>query len=185
MRELLEVRGHLTTAEWELLIEELSSIPYHLNSHTAQQFAYALVNAETSGASALISALRRAGAVLQSANPRSRFGFDETFAFLIVALALLWLEDEVSSHAERLFLLALPNLLLDRDTLPHGRRDGPRLRAGEVVSSVWPLLERVPASRIQHCLGAGMNSRVPEVRACCRVLAALTGTQWPEQTDPD
>ena len=125
------------------------------------------------------------GGVLQSGDPKRLYSLDETLALLVMGLALLWLEEETSATGERLFLLALPRLLLDREPTPWNRGESPRLRGGEVVSAVWPLLEQVPAARLQHCLAAGLRSDVPEVRACCRLLAALTATPWPETTGPD
>lgn len=185
VRELLAVRGHLIADEWEGLIEEVVNNPYNLNIHIAHEIADALVKNGASDAGTLLPVLQRAGTALQSGDPKRWYNLDETLALLVVGLALLWLEHEVSATAERLFLLALPHLLLDRDPTLGNRNDGPRLRGGEVVSAVWPLLQQVPAARLQHCLAAGLRSDVPQVRACCRLLAALTATPWPEMTDPD
>jgi predicted MPP superfamily phosphohydrolase len=185
VRELLAVRGQLVAGEWEALIEEVANSPYSLNVNTAHQVADALAKMDASDASAMLPVLQRAGRVLQSGDPKRLHSLDETLALLVMGLALLWLEDETSTTAEHLFLLALPHLLLDRDPTLRNRNEGPQLRGGEVVSAVWPLLQQVPAARLQHCLAAGLRSDVPEVRACCRLLAALTATPSPKMTDPD
>ena len=185
IRELLAVRGELTLSEWQTLIEAMGANPHYLHTTIASQIADALAKTGVSGAAVLVPALRRAGTALQSSNTAGRYGIEDSLVLLTVALALLWLEDEVSTMAERLFLLALPTLLLKGDPWHRNRRDrsdGPELRGGEAISSLWPLLSLVPASRLQKCMAAGLRSDVPEVRACCRLLAAIAATPSPPQT---
>jgi hypothetical protein len=105
--------------------------------------------------------------------PSTREGLSK----LLLAFASFVLHNGADNESERLLLVGLNDTLIR----PTGERHQPvdamtQFYARDVLSSLSPLLERVDNSILRSCIQIGLQSDVPEIRACCRVMAALAGT---------
>jgi hypothetical protein len=172
----------LSSERWDQFIGHALSAPSLLNLRLVQELTEAIAGSDSDRRVGIVRGLRRAGEILLAIESR-HFSNQEVVALLLAALGLLALEDSPSPASERLFMLSLPGLMVADQSRPvHPDAPPMRIPGLEVLEAVAPLLDRVPSSRLQRSIEAGLASDVPEVRACCRLLAALVRVEPPKHT---
>jgi hypothetical protein len=183
-RELLRHTGALGLGHLARLLEEVLARPYILDSELSNSLAVAILQTKEGDRGAIAEVLRNAGeSIMMGVSP---YGHGrESAALLLIGLGLLHLEDSVSDTAESTVLAGLPGIMLAPIGPVDGDpRDGTRLSGGDVLNPLIPLLDAIDSGRLKRCIDAGLRSREPDVRGCCRFLAALAGVSFPLQPDP-
>jgi type II secretory pathway predicted ATPase ExeA len=97
----------------------------------------------------------------------------------LFALALLWVTEDVPPAAQTAFLLGLRYVFLERNDMQRALIKPPEIffRAGELLHYTDSLFSKIDYSRIRQIITAGAQSNIPEIKACCRMLFALSGNR--------
>lgn|GEM_PF-3582726 len=98
-------------------------------------------------------------------------------ALWLLSLASLYLRGEVNEYSRTGFLLGLQYVFLEKNSLQRNLLDPPPyfFKAGDLLKLSYPLFNNIKPSLIREIVSYGATSNIPEISACCHVLAALAG----------
>lgn len=104
---------------------------------------------------------------------------DDRFNLILwlFSLALLKVSDKVSDIAKHSFLLGLRYVFLEKNSLNRALLHPPEIffKAGDLFHYTDILFDKVDLVKIKKIISEGVNSNIPEIRSCCRILYALSG----------
>lgn len=104
---------------------------------------------------------------------------DDRFNLILwlFSLTLLKVSDDVSDTAKHSFLLGLRYVFLEKNSLDRALLNPPEIffKAGDLFHYTDILFDKVDFIKIKQIISEGVNSNIPEIRSCCRILYALSG----------
>ncbi len=82
------------------------------------------------------------------------------------------MQGDWNKDAEKLFLLGLSEgLIVNREhRYRNGDVEAQSFHLKETFRNVYLLTDKVAPSIIRQCISNGMESNIPEIRACCKLL---------------
>lgn len=105
---------------------------------------------------------------------------DDRFNLILwlFSIALLHLGGKVTVTAKDSFLLGLRYVFLEKNSMERALNNPPTIffRAGDIFHYTNNLFSKIKQEMIKELMKEGLESNIPEISACCRVLYALSGS---------
>lgn len=173
-KELLRYKIGLKDRLLPQLLSELSLHSYHLDGELANMLIiYFLSEINDDNREFVINELKKVISNISSEIEEFPHVRDCLRQWLF-SLAFFYLNKDIDDMSERVFLHGVQSAFIQRyDFQRDNSEDSKVFFAKDILSIVFPLLDKVPQVMIRKCILNGTKSDIPEVSSCCKVLLAI------------
>ena len=176
--ELLAAHEPMELRHFQRLLDEFLDRPFYLREDLADYLCEYFINpipqVEGDEFKKLVEKF-----LLAVVNHYEKEGRDDRYNLhlWLFALVLLRLSSDVLPVAQTAFLLGLRYVFLERNDMQRMLHTPPEIffRAGDLLRHTHGLLSQIEPQRLQQIISNGAQSNIPEIKAVCRMLFALSG----------
>lgn len=176
--ELIARDEPISFNHFERLLSDLLDRPYLIKEDMSEYLSHFLANHVTAGEKENYC---RAIENFLSAivNRFDKEGQDGQYNLILwlFSIALIHLSQRTSDIAKESFLLGLRYVFLEKNNMARALIHPPEIffRAGDLLHYTNVLFSKIKQETIRELIETGVESNIPEISACCRVLYAISG----------
>lgn len=175
-RELLDHKVPLNSELFAILMSELVSHPYNLDSQLTHFLSDFLVNGLQEEDKPSITLEIKKGVRSLAAGLNFHESIRDVLCSWFFSLSAIYLQNSIDKESKSLFLRGLRNIFIQKyEFHPTSYTDSSsaRILLKDILNAVYPLFVKISPSIIRSVIQDGANSEMPETASVCKLLIAL------------